>query len=55
MIDTIAVFMWLRDFSFWQFKVYSDIHSDALARRHQTTVESRVNPRAAAAVACILA
>ena len=38
-----------RDSSFWQYKVYPDIGRDSLERRHQTTVGSRVNARAAVA------
>ena len=41
-----------RDFSFWQYKVYADIHGGSLRRRRQTTVGSCVNTRGA--VACAL-
>jgi len=34
--------------SFWQYKLYADIRRSSLERRHQTTLGSRVNARAAA-------
>jgi len=47
-----AVQIFRRYSSFWRYKVYADIRK-SLEMRRQTTVWSRVNPRAA--VACILA
>jgi len=39
---TVAAIMYLRDSSFWQYKVYAGIRRGSLERRHQTTAGSRV-------------